>query len=251
MAAAAAAASSCSRCRRRQCRFLTHRVRLLHSSSAATSGPSQLAEYGGGPAAAGCGWRCACGSLPTAAALSQCESAEGARRASALRRRGRTIRRQTGTGPHAPARGCARARAHMQHTRRCDAAHTRGSTATRVTARVRLSHGRFTCAFAFRLSHCRMAMRIACAPCKSKSKASLDPRVGQRRKGADARGSLLFTVGLCIAGKPLEVPPLVRVISSPPASLYVRGLLWSSPLAVRSPTGSTCQDVWFMARERR
>ena len=32
----------------------------------------------------------------------------------------------------------------------------------------------------------------ACAPRKSKSKASLDPRVGQRRKGADARGSLLL-----------------------------------------------------------
>ena len=43
----------------------------------------------------------------------------------------------------------------------------------------------------------------ACAPCKSKSKASLDPRVGQRRKGADARGSLFIAMSnSAVAQKP-------------------------------------------------
>ena len=63
----------------------------------------------------------------------------------------------------------------------CDAAHTRGSG-----MRVRAVHAQDMCTRRICASH------RACAPCKSKSKASLDPRVGQRRKGADARGSLLL-----------------------------------------------------------
>ena len=66
------------------------------------------------------------------------------------------VRPDRQTGPHAPARGCGtRARADAAHAQMRCSTHARMRHMTRVTARVRLSHGRFTCAFAFRLSHCR------------------------------------------------------------------------------------------------
>ena len=68
------------------------------------------------------------------------------------------VRPDRQTGPHAPARGCGtRVRADAAHAQMRCSTHARMRHMTRVTARPRLSHGRLTCAFAFRLSHCLQA----------------------------------------------------------------------------------------------
>ena len=170
-AAAAAAAAAADAAADNAASFASASVSSTASSAATSRALRQLAEYGGvgpqrQPAADG-GARAR--NLPPRL-----------RSPSASPPRERAVRQRT-EGAAGPSGGAPRQA--DRPTRPC--ARMRHARARRCRQRIR-ECGRATNVHAQGYAH------RACAPRKSKSKASLDPRVAQRRKGADARGSLLL-----------------------------------------------------------